>query len=46
MDQLEWERLTPDEKKYQLYLEQKETLECLVERKQFQKKNMKKSYKF
>lgn len=32
MDQLEWERLSPEEKKKQLYLNQKQTLEAFLER--------------
>lgn len=32
MEQYEWERLSPDEKKKQLYLNQKKTLEAFLER--------------
>ena len=32
MEQLEWERLSPEEKKKQLYLNQKQTLEAFLER--------------
>ncbi len=32
MEQEEWERLTPEEKKKQLYLTQKKTLEAFLER--------------
>ena len=32
MEQLEWERLSPEEKKKQLYLNQKQTLETFLER--------------
>ncbi len=32
MEQAEWERLSPEQKKIQLYLEQKKTLEAFLER--------------
>jgi len=32
MEQAEWERLSPEQKKMQLYLEQKKTLEAFLER--------------
>ena len=32
MEQFEWERLSPEEKKRQLYLNQKQTLEAFLER--------------
>ena len=32
MEQLDWERLSPEEKKKQLYLNQKQTLEAFLER--------------
>lgn len=32
MEQAEWEHLSPEQKKIQLYLEQKETLEAFLER--------------
>ncbi|MDY6338778.1 MAG: hypothetical protein SPL61_04005 [Saccharofermentans sp.] len=32
MEQAEWERLSPEQKKIQLYLEQKKTLETFLER--------------
>ena len=32
MEQAEWERLSPEQKKMQLYLEQKKTLEVFLER--------------
>ena len=32
MEQFEWERLSPEEKKRQLYLNQKQTLETFLER--------------
>ena len=32
MEQFEWEQLTPEDKKKQLYLEQKKTLEAFLER--------------
>ena len=32
MQQQEWEKLTPEEKKKQLFLEQKQTLELFLER--------------
>ena len=32
MEQEEWERLSPEEKKKQLYLNQKQTLEAFLER--------------
>lgn len=32
MEQIEWERLTPEEKRRQLYLNQKQTLEAFLER--------------
>jgi hypothetical protein len=31
MDQLEWEQLSPEQKRIQLYLEQKKTLEMFLE---------------
>lgn len=31
MDQLEWEQLSPEQKRVQLYLEQKKTLELFLE---------------
>ena len=31
MDQLEWEQLSPEQKRIQLYLEQKKTLEIFLE---------------
>ena len=32
MEQMEWEKLSPEQKKVQLYLEQKKTLEAFLER--------------
>ena len=32
MEQYEWEKLSPEQKKIQLYLEQKKTLEAFLER--------------
>lgn len=32
MEQYEWEQLSPEQKKIQLYLEQKKTLEAFLER--------------
>lgn len=32
MDQVEWERLSPEQKRVQLYLNQKQTLEAFLER--------------
>ena len=32
MEQAEWERLSPEQKKIQLYLEQKKTLEAFLKR--------------
>ena len=32
MEQAEWEQLSPEQKKIQLYLEQKKTLEAFLER--------------
>lgn len=32
MEQLEWERLSPEEKRVQLYINQKQTLEAFLER--------------
>ena len=32
MEQYEWEKLSPEQKKVQLYLEQKKTLEVFLER--------------
>ena len=32
MDQVEWESLSPEEKRVQLYLNQKQTLEAFLER--------------
>lgn len=32
MEQVEWEKLSPKQKKIQLYLEQKKTLEAFLER--------------
>jgi hypothetical protein len=32
MEQVEWERLSPEEKRVQLYLNQKQTLEAFLER--------------
>jgi hypothetical protein len=32
MEQYEWEKLSPEQKKVQLYLEQKKTLEAFLER--------------
>ena len=32
MEQMEWEKLSPEKKKIQLYLEQKKTLEVFLER--------------
>lgn len=32
MEQLEWEKLSPEEKKIQLFLNQKQTLETFLER--------------
>lgn len=32
MEQAEWEKLSPEEKKYQLFLNQKKTLDLFLER--------------
>ena len=32
MEQIEWEKLSPEEKKVQLYINQKQTLEAFLER--------------
>lgn len=43
MHQQEWEKLTPEEKRRQLFLEQKKTLELFLERKAISKAQYDKS---
>lgn len=42
-EQIEWEKLSPDEKKKQLFLKQKHTLDLFLERKAIDQKQYDKS---
>ena len=44
MEQAEWERLSPEQKKIQLYLDQKKTLEAFLERGAISKAQFDKSF--
>ena len=43
LDQIEWEKLTPDEKKKQLFIKQKKLLDTFLERKAISKAQYDKS---